>query len=45
MDTVTIKTMQLYSRVERIYDDLRQAGIGNDDRLTVEALSPFDQYH
>lgn len=45
MDTVAIKTMQLYSRVERIYDDLRQAGIGDDDRLTVEALSPFDQYH
>ena len=45
MDTAAIKTMQLYSRVERVYDDLRHAGIGDDDPLTVEALSAFDQYH
>ncbi len=45
MDAAAIKTMQLYSRVERVYDDLRHAGIGDDDPLTVETLSAFDQYH
>ena len=45
MDAAAIKTMQLYSRVERIYDDLRHAGIADHDPLTVEALSAFDQYH
>ena len=45
MDADAIKTMQLYSQVERVYDDLRHAGIGDDDSLTVEALSAFDQYH
>ena len=45
MDPATIKSMKLYARVERIYDDLRQAGIGADDPLTVADLLPFDQYH
>lgn len=41
----SIKTMKLYSRVERIYDDLRHAGVGADDPLRVADLLPFDQYH
>ena len=45
MDADAIKTMRLYSQVERVYDDLRHAGIGDDDPLTVDALSAFDQYH
>ena len=45
MDPTTIKSMKLYSRVERIYDELRHAGIGEDDPLAVAELLPFDQYH
>ena len=45
MDAATIKSMKLYSRVERIYDELRHAGIGADDPLRVADLLPFDQYH
>ena len=45
MDPTTIKSMKLYLRVERIYDELRHAGIGEDDPLAVAELLPFDQYH
>ena len=45
MNTTAIKSMKLYSRVDRIYDDLRHAGIGPNDPLTVADLLPFDQYH
>ncbi len=45
MNTTAIKSMKLYSRVERIYDELRDIGIGEDDPLTVADLLPFDQYH
>ena len=45
MNTTAIKSMKLYSRVERIYDELRNIGIGEDDPLTVADLLPFDQYH
>ena len=45
MKTTAIKSMKLYSRVERIYDELRNIGIGEDDPLTVADLLPFDQYH
>ncbi len=45
MDATTIKSMKLYSRVERIYDELRHAGIGEDDPLAVAELLAFDQYH
>lgn len=40
-----IKTMQLYSRVERVYAQLRAAGIGDRDPIPVDVLSRFDQYH
>ena len=42
-DGAAIKTMKLYSRVERIHDELRHIGIGEDDPLTVADLLPFDQ--
>lgn len=40
-----IKTMKLYSRVERVYAQLRAAGIGERDPIPVAVLSRFDQYH
>ena len=40
-----IKSMKLYEGVERIYNDLAHVGIGADDPLTVDDLTPFDQYH
>ncbi len=41
----TIKSMKLYAGVERIYNDLAHIGIGADDPLTVDDLTPFDQFH
>ena len=41
----TIKSMKLYEGVERIYNDLAHVGIGADDPLTVDDLTPFDQFH
>ncbi len=40
-----IKTMKLYSRVERIHAQLRNAGIAEDDPVPLDVLSGFDQYH
>ena len=40
-----IKDMKLYVRVERIYNELRELGYGEDDSLDAAALFPFDQYH
>ena len=40
-----IKTMKLYSRVERVYAQLRSAGIGPGDAIPLEVLCRFDQYH
>jgi cyclopropane fatty-acyl-phospholipid synthase-like methyltransferase len=45
MDAPDIKSMKLYGQVERIYNDLKAAGFGDDDPLTVADLTPFDQYH
>lgn len=45
MDKQAIKSMNLYSQVERIYNDLRALGIADDEPLDVETLTPFDQYH
>ena len=45
MTQAAIKTMKLYSRVERVYAQLRDAGIGDDDPIPLEVLSRFDQYH
>ena len=40
-----IKTMKLYSRVERVYTQLGDAGIGDDDPIPLDVLCRFDQYH
>ena len=40
-----IKTMKLYSRVERVYTQLCDAGIGDDDPIPLDVLCRFDQYH
>jgi len=40
-----IKTMKLYSNAERIFNELREIGIGLEDPISVEELLPFDQYH
>ncbi len=40
-----IKTMKLYSRVDRVYAELRNAGIGDDDPVPLDVLCRFDQYH
>lgn len=45
MDKQAIKSMNLYSQVDRIYNDLRSLGIEDDSPLEVETLTPFDQYH
>ena len=41
----SIKSMKLYSRVERVFAELRAAGIGDDQPIPLELLSQFDQYH
>ena len=41
----SIKSMKLYSQVERIYNDLDAAGLGREGPLKAADLSPFDQYH
>ncbi|NNF78097.1 MAG: class I SAM-dependent methyltransferase [Rhizobiales bacterium] len=45
MSTPAIKSMNLYSEVDRIHNDLAAIGIGPDDSLTVDVLSQFDQFH
>lgn len=40
-----IKTMKLYSKVERVMNELRALGFAEDAPLRVEDLTPFDQYH
>lgn len=41
----SIKSMKLYSQVERIHNELKAAGIGREGPLSVDDLSAFDQYH
>ena len=45
MTDENIKTMKLYSRVDRVYAQLRDAGIGDDDPIPLGLLNRFDQYH
>lgn len=40
-----IKSMKLYSQVERIHNDLASVGIGRGDPVTVDVLCEFDQLH
>ena len=45
MTAEAIKTMKLYSRVDRVYAQLRDAGIADDDPVPLGLLCRFDQYH
>ena len=40
-----MKSMKLYTNVQRIHNDLAALGIGPDAALRVDQLTPFDQYH
>jgi SAM-dependent methyltransferase len=40
-----IKSMKLYSQVERIHNDLASVGVGRTDPVTVDVLAQFDQLH
>ncbi len=40
-----IKTMKLYTQVARVFNELRELGIDDDDPIRVADLLPFDQYH
>ena len=41
----SMKDMRLYDQVDRILNELREQGIDDDAPLSVEDLTPFDQYH
>ena len=41
----TMKAMKLYNKVERILTELHALGIDDDAPLSVDDLTPFDQYH
>lgn len=41
----SIKSMGLYRNVDRVESDLAAAGFGPADKVTVDDLSAFDQYH
>ena len=43
--TASMKAMKLYDQVERIHNELALIEIGVAAPLTVEQLTPFDQYH
>ena len=40
-----MKSMKLYTDVQRIHNELAALGIGPDAALRVDQLTPFDQYH
>ncbi len=40
-----MKSMKLYAEVHRIHRELEAIGIGEEQALRVEQLTPFDQYH
>lgn len=40
-----MKSMKLYDKVERIFNELHARGIDDESPLDVEDLTPFDQYH
>ena len=42
---MNLKTMKLYSQVERVHNELRARGFDADAPLKVCDLTPFDQYH
>lgn len=45
MSETAIKSMQLYSHVDRIYNDLKELGVSATEPLSVDMLVPYDQLH
>ena len=45
MNDDSIKSMRLYSQVERIHNELEALGIDRESPLEVADISAFDQYH
>ena len=43
--TQPIKTMKLYTDVDRVFNELGELGLGDNDPIRIEELTPFDQYH
>jgi cyclopropane fatty-acyl-phospholipid synthase-like methyltransferase len=43
--TAPMKAMKLYDQVERIHNELALMEVADGAPLTVEQLTPFDQYH
>ena len=44
-DPSELKTMPLYRDVDRIYNELRAAGLYRQEKFSVADLTSFDQYH
>ncbi len=44
-DPSELKSMPLYRDVDRIYNELRAAGLDQQEKLSVTDLGNFDQYH
>ena len=40
-----IKSMKLYHQVERVFNELHEMGLNDEEAIAVEQLTPFDQYH
>eukprot|EP01023_Acetabularia_acetabulum_P054406 TRINITY_DN6137_c0_g1_i1.p1 TRINITY_DN6137_c0_g1~~TRINITY_DN6137_c0_g1_i1.p1 ORF type:complete len:279 (-),score=50.35 TRINITY_DN6137_c0_g1_i1:489-1325(-) len=40
-----IKTMKLYHHIERVYNELKELNIGQNDSVNAELLSKFDSLH
>lgn len=40
-----MKSMKLYANVQRIHNELAALGVAPDAALSVDQLTPFDQYH
>ncbi|MDH3695242.1 MAG: methyltransferase domain-containing protein [Gammaproteobacteria bacterium] len=37
--------MKLYHQVERVFNELQEMGLNDEDAIAVDQLTPFDQYH
>jgi SAM-dependent methyltransferase len=45
MDDTRSKQVKLYQRVDRVFNELKAIGMGDDDPIPVEQLCNYDQYH
>ena len=45
MDDARSKQMKLYHRVDRVFNELRAIGMGDNDPIPIELLFNYDQYH